>query len=73
MLLGWFIEGGIDADVERINERVYRELPHLPTNDGWLGLVPPEAYRALEGRGQEPPLPGAEARSTQASDGRKPT
>jgi hypothetical protein len=38
-------------DVARLNERVYAELFLTPSSDPWLGLVPGDAYSALEGDG----------------------
>ena len=37
--------------LDRLNERVYSELFLTPSSDPWLGLVPDDAYSALEGRG----------------------
>jgi hypothetical protein len=39
------------ADVSRLNEKVYAELFLTPSSDPWLGLVPSDAYSALEGDG----------------------
>ena len=39
------------ADVSRLNEKVYAELFLTPSSDPWLGLVPADAYSALEGDG----------------------
>ena len=47
----WFADGKVPADVENLNERVYQDMFHSPTNDEWLGLVPPDTYRALDGAG----------------------
>lgn len=38
-------------DVAALNEKVYAELFLTPSSDPWLGLVPEEAYSALEGDG----------------------
>ena len=37
--------------LDRLNERVYSDLFLTPSSDPWLGLVPDDAYAALEGRG----------------------
>lgn len=39
------------GDVTALNERVYAELFLTPSSDPWLGLVPRDAYSALEGDG----------------------
>ena len=39
------------ADVAALNEKVYAELFLTPSSDPWLGLVPEDAYSALEGNG----------------------
>jgi hypothetical protein len=39
------------ADVAPLNEKVYAELFLTPSGDPWLGLVPSDAYSALEGDG----------------------
>ena len=39
------------ADVGPLNEKVYAELFLTPSSDPWLGLVPADAYSALEGDG----------------------
>jgi hypothetical protein len=36
---------------EPLNDRVYAELFLTPRSDPWLGLVPPDAYPALDGDG----------------------
>jgi hypothetical protein len=38
-------------DVERLNERVYRDLFLTPSSDPWLGLAPSDAYTAIENDG----------------------
>lgn len=47
----WFAQGEAGDDVERLNERVYDELFLTPSSDPWLGLVPGDAYSALDGGG----------------------
>jgi hypothetical protein len=50
----WFAESRpetIAADVAALNETVYAELFLTPSSDPWLGLVPADAYSALEGDG----------------------
>lgn len=46
----WFA-GGASGDVEVLNDRVYAELFLTPRSDPWLGLVPSDAYSALDGDG----------------------
>ncbi|NUP07759.1 MAG: thioredoxin family protein [Polyangiaceae bacterium] len=38
-------------DLTALNARVYEELFLTPASDKWLGLIPPEAYSAIEGDG----------------------
>ena len=48
----WFATGQpIVRDFESLNQRVYSELFLTPRSDPWLGLVPPDAYPALDGDG----------------------
>ncbi len=47
----WFAAGEAPEDVESLNLRVYRELFLNPLEDAWLGLVPPDAYRGIDGGG----------------------
>jgi hypothetical protein len=44
-------EAALAGDVAALNERVYAELFLTPSSDPWLGLVPRDAYSALEGDG----------------------
>jgi hypothetical protein len=44
----WFAAGAIGPEAEELNERVYRELFLSPASDGWLGLVPPDAWNGLD-------------------------
>jgi hypothetical protein len=39
------------AGPDRLNEKVYAELFLTPNSDPWLGLVPEDAYTALQGDG----------------------
>jgi hypothetical protein len=48
---GWFVDGTAGDDVAALNDRVYAELFLTPGSDPWLGLVPADAYAALDGRG----------------------
>ena len=51
----WFASGAPETrrdDVSALNERVYAELFLTPSTDPWLGLVPEDAYAALEGGGR---------------------
>lgn len=41
-------DGTLTNDVEALNKRVYAELFLTPDYDEWLGLVPEDAYTALE-------------------------
>ena len=47
----WFARSEAGDDVEALNERVYDELFLTPSSDPWLGLVPSDAYSALDGGG----------------------
>ena len=47
----WFATSKAGDDVEALNERVYDELFLTPSSDPWLGLVPADAYSALDGGG----------------------
>jgi hypothetical protein len=52
----WFAAGLADAaDVDVLNEKVYAELFLTPSADPWLGLVPADAYAAIDGDGLEEP------------------
>ena len=46
----WFIRGEVN-DVNHLNKRVYAQLFLTPDADPWLGLVPHDAYAALDGGG----------------------
>ncbi len=46
----WFSKSQV-RDVDGLNERVYDELFLTPSSDPWLGLVPADAYSALDGGG----------------------
>jgi hypothetical protein len=41
----------LTADVNALNDRVYAELFLTPRADPWLGLLPPDAYSALDNDG----------------------
>jgi hypothetical protein len=45
----WFADGAGAGTLEALNERVYAELFLTPRSDPWLGLVPEDAYAALDG------------------------
>ena len=47
----WFVEATAPSDFDALNERVYAELFLTPSNDPWLGLMPPGVYTALDGDG----------------------
>jgi hypothetical protein len=49
----WLAAGDVVTTpaVDDFNERVYAELFLTPSSDPWLGLVPPDAYTALENGG----------------------
>ena len=47
----WFSNEENTSDLTALNERIYTELFLTPSSDPWLGLVPPDAYTALQGRG----------------------
>ena len=48
----WFAEGTAPESLDALNERVYREVFFSPTNDAWLGIVPPDVYTALDDGGK---------------------
>ena len=50
-LHGWMASGTVPREVDALNEKVYAELFLTPSADPWLGLVPADAYTALEGNG----------------------
>lgn len=50
ILLVWLTKDP-DADIEKLNERIYAELFLTPGEDRWLGLYAPDLYTALEGSG----------------------
>ncbi len=43
---GWLAAGNLSF--EKLNARVYDEIFATPASDPWLGLVPPNAYSAIE-------------------------
>jgi len=47
----WFSESAGKVAVDPLNERVYAELFLTPSSDPWLGLLPADAYSALENEG----------------------
>lgn len=47
----WFIQGDSTRTVDRLNARVYANLFLTPHADPWLGLMPENAYSAIEGDG----------------------
>lgn len=47
----WFVEGVSTKDIETLNERVYAQLFLTPSSDPWLGLLPGDAYTAIENEG----------------------
>ncbi|MCE9590070.1 MAG: hypothetical protein K8S99_06055 [Planctomycetes bacterium] len=65
-ILGWLAaDPALAMDVKKLNDRVYTELFLTPPGDPWLGLVPEDAYSALDKQGlaQSPPTPGGTAAS----------
>lgn len=47
----WFVRGNGTANVDTLNARVYESLFLTPNSDPWLGLLPPNAYSAIENDG----------------------
>jgi hypothetical protein len=47
----WLSESPKPLEVSALNERVYAELFLTPSSDPWLGLLPADAYSALENDG----------------------
>jgi len=51
----WFIQGAsTTTNVDTLNERVYAQLFLTPSTDPWLGLLPRDAYTAIENDGISP-------------------
>jgi hypothetical protein len=48
-----WLAAGNAPELDAFNERVYAELFLTPSSDPWLGLVPADAYTALENNGVE--------------------
>jgi hypothetical protein len=48
----WLAAGNV-PELDAFNERVYAELFLTPSTDPWLGLMPADAYTALENNGVE--------------------
>jgi hypothetical protein len=48
----WLAAGNV-PELDSFNERVYAELFLTPSSDPWLGLMPADAYTALENNGVE--------------------
>jgi hypothetical protein len=60
----WFVHGSAPTDADQLNAKVYAELFLTPDSDPWLGLVPRDAFTALENNGlvrPTPTLPQAQA------------
>lgn len=49
--LRWIAEAGGSIELNAFNERVYAELFLTPLDDPWMGLVPDDAYAALDSEG----------------------
>lgn len=49
-LYGWLIDAPF-YDVQSLNEKVYTELFLTPSSDPWLGLLPADAYTAIQNEG----------------------
>jgi hypothetical protein len=47
----WLATGSAPADIDGLNQKVYAELFLTPDSDPWLGLLPNDAYAALENDG----------------------
>lgn len=47
----WFIRGIGTNNIDTLNERVYSQLFLTPSSDPWLGLLPQDAYTAIENDG----------------------
>ena len=47
----WLTAATSDRDMEALNARVYADLFLTPASDPWLGLVPEDAYSALDNDG----------------------
>ncbi len=47
----WLAEAARPVDLDDFNTRVYAELFLSPLNDPWMGLVPADAYAALQNEG----------------------
>jgi hypothetical protein len=46
----WLAAGNL-PELDSFNERIYAELFLTPSSDPWLGLVPADAYTALDNNG----------------------
>lgn len=49
-IYAWLLEGGFD-EVDNLNELIYSQLFLTPNSDPWLGLLPSDAYTAIENEG----------------------
>ena len=47
----WFENENVPTDADALTERIYDELFYMPSDDAWLGLVPANAYSALDDGG----------------------
>jgi hypothetical protein len=47
----WLSMSPAPADVETLNARVYSTLFLTPRSDPWLGLIPDDAYSAIDDEG----------------------
>jgi hypothetical protein len=47
----WLAADDVEANIEKLNDRVYAQLFLTPNSDPWLGLVPGDTYTALPNNG----------------------
>jgi hypothetical protein len=47
----WFATDVVTTDVDKLNEKVYKEMFLTPGSDPWLGLFPKNAYTGIENDG----------------------
>ncbi len=47
----WFLQDDVSKNLDALNSKIYAELFLTPNSDAWLGLVPADAYSALDNGG----------------------
>ena len=54
-LYPWLLVDASSSDLEKFNDKVYKDLFLTPGSDPWLGLLVPDAYTAIDNAGVKKP------------------